>query len=143
LRDIPVHAKAVRFLSAEPLLEGISGEVNLAGFGWMIVGGESGGGPEHLWDPGEDWRREFGTRGRRTMRVDWARRLLRRAREAGVPFFFKQVTAFKPGQGEDALGRTFHEAPSPPHGKWADKPETAKMPEEGQQRGRERALPSP
>jgi protein gp37 len=43
LRDIPVHAKAVRFLSAEPLLEDISGEVNLAGFGWVIGGGGSGG----------------------------------------------------------------------------------------------------
>jgi len=34
---------AVRFLSIEPLLEGL-GEINLDGIHWVIVGGESGAG---------------------------------------------------------------------------------------------------
>lgn len=123
LREIPVHEKAVRFLSAEPLLEDISDHVNLDGFGWVIAGGESGAGPEHVWDSTKDWRKELETPpGRRTMDLDWARRLLQRSREAGVPFFFKQITAFRSGQGEDALGSKYHEVPPPPHGRWADKP---------------------
>jgi len=77
LRRIPVHPKAVRLLSAEPLLEDIADFVNLSGFGWVIVGGESG--PE------------------------WAEALLHRARATNIPFFFKQITAFRSGQGEDAL----------------------------------------
>jgi len=126
LRNIPVHPKAVRFLSAEPLLEDISGHINLEKFGWVIVGGESGQGPEYLWDSSKDWRKEFGAPGRRAMGLKWAHGLLQRAREANIPFFFKQVTASRPGQGEDALGRRYHEVPLPPHGKWAEKRETAR-----------------
>jgi len=52
LRRIPA---AVRFLSLEPLL-GPLPLLNLAGIGWVIVGGESGPGfrPLHL-----DWVREL------------------------------------------------------------------------------------
>tara|TARA_Y100000310_G_scaffold277658_1_gene295567 strand:+ start:144 stop:773 length:630 start_codon:yes stop_codon:yes gene_type:complete len=38
LRQVPA---AIRFLSLEPLLEGL-GEINLSGISWVIVGGESG-----------------------------------------------------------------------------------------------------
>ena len=120
LRRIPVHPQAVRFLSAEPLLEDISGEIDLSGFGWLIVGGESGGGPEYLWDARGNWRVEFNTPGRRTMRLEWAHSLLDKARPAGIPYFFKQVTAFRSGTGEAALGRPYQEFPPPPHGEWAE-----------------------
>jgi protein gp37 len=107
-------------LSAEPLLEDISGQIDLSGFGWVIVGGESGGGPEYLWDSSKDWRKEFDTTGRRTMRLEWAQSLLAKARVAGIPYFFKQVTAFRSGTGEDALGGLHQEFPPPPFGIWAE-----------------------
>lgn len=127
LRRIAVHPKAVRFLSAEPLLEDIAEDIDLSGFGWVIVGGESGSGPQYLWDPNADWRKEFDQRGRREMLLQWARRLRIVCKEAQVPFFFKQVTAFRPGQGEEALGRTYHEVPPPPFARWAVKPEQTQL----------------
>jgi protein gp37 len=36
---------ALRFVSVEPLLEDISRDINLEGFGWIATGGESGSGP--------------------------------------------------------------------------------------------------
>jgi protein gp37 len=120
LRRIPIHPRAVRFLSAEPLLEDISDEIDLGGFGWIIVGGESGGGPEYRWDSTKDWRKEFAAPGRRTMRLEWAHSLLANARIADIPYFFKQVTAFRSGSGEDALGRLYQEFPPPPHCEWPE-----------------------
>jgi len=120
LRRIPVHPKAVQFLSAEPLLEDISDQIDLSGFGWLIVGGESGGGPEYLWDSTKDWRKEFNAPGRRIMRLEWAQSLLAKARAAGIPYFFKQMTAFRSGAGEDALGQLYQEFPPPPHSVWAE-----------------------
>lgn len=60
----------LRFLSIEPLLEDL-GEIDLAGIGWVIVGGESG--------PGA-----------RPMRKDWVLSLRDQCRSQDVPFFFKQ-----------------------------------------------------
>jgi protein gp37 len=119
LRRIPIHARAVRFLSAEPLLEDISEQIDLSDFGWLIVGGESGGGPEYPWDARGEWRKEFDTPGRRTMRLEWAQNLLSKARSAGISYFFKQITAFRSGTGEDALGQLHQEFPPPPHSVWA------------------------
>jgi protein gp37 len=121
LRNVPVHPKAVRFVSCEPLLQDISQNINLEGFGWMIVGGESGSNPEYLWNPQGHWRAEMnaGETGRRTMEIGWAKDLLGKAQAAGIPFFFKQVTAGRSGTGEDALGETYQEFPEPPHGVWA------------------------
>ena len=48
LRRIPVHPRAVRFLSCEPLLENVAWEINLEGIGWVIAGGESGTNPEYI-----------------------------------------------------------------------------------------------
>jgi protein gp37 len=121
LRKIPVHPQALRFVSCEPLLEDIADQINLDGFRWLIVGGESGSGQEYLWDKAKDWRKEFDVAGRRTMKLEWARRLLEKSRAARIPFFFKQITSFRSGIGEDALGRVFHEFPPAPQGKWADK----------------------
>lgn len=114
LRKIPIHPKAVRWISAEPLLEDISAEINLDGFGWVVAGGESGNGDEYLWDRSKDWRSEFDIGGRRTMKLEWAARLRDKTKAAGLPFMFKQVTWPQSGYGVNALGRDWHEYPPPP-----------------------------
>lgn len=70
LRTIPAR---VRFLSIEPLLEDL-GEINLAGIGWVIVGGESG-------------------HGARFCRPEWIRSIRDQCRAAGVACFIKQLGA--------------------------------------------------
>lgn len=67
LREIDA---SVRFLSIEPLLEGL-GEIDLTGIHWVIVGGESG--PKA-----------------RPMRREWVDDIKRQCDDAGVAFFFKQ-----------------------------------------------------
>lgn len=67
LRETPAY---VRFLSCEPLLEGL-GPLNLTGIHWVIVGGESG---HHA----------------RPMQAQWARNIRRDCFKQSVPFFFKQ-----------------------------------------------------
>jgi protein gp37 len=62
---------AVRFVSAEPLLEDL-GSVNLKGINWLIVGGESG-------------------HGARPFHLDWARNLIRECKRQHVACFVKQV----------------------------------------------------
>lgn len=114
LRRIPIHRKAVRWISSEPLLEDISQDLNLDGFGWVVTGGESGSGAEYRWNPADDWRKEFTRAGRRTMKLEWALRLRDRTKAAGLPFMFKQVTSPKPGSGANALGKDWHEYPDPP-----------------------------
>jgi len=69
LLEIPA---AVRGLSVEPLLEPV--KLDLAGYGWVIVGGESG-----------PYARPFD--------LAWARDILRQCREAGVACFVKQMGA--------------------------------------------------
>lgn len=83
---------AVRFISAEPLLDAIrlmwswlpddveceiEGRVKTSGLDWVIVGGESG--------PGA-----------RVMHPDWARSLREQCTVRRVPFFFKQWGAWEP-----------------------------------------------
>jgi protein gp37 len=67
LRAVPA---AVRFLSVEPLLGPIP-NLDLAGIGWVIVGGESG--PD-----------------RRPVAAEWVRQIRDQCIAADVPFFFKQ-----------------------------------------------------
>ncbi len=94
LRKIPA---AIRFISAEPLLESLA-DINLDGFHWLIAGGESGS-------------------GFRPMREDWALELRdicsrkSAARPSGVGFHFKQHSAFRPGQGAELCGKMHHEPP--------------------------------
>jgi protein gp37 len=87
----------VRFLSLEPLLEDL-GTLNLSGVDWVIVGGESG--------PGF-----------RPMHLAWAHAILDQCRKAGIPFFFKQRSAFRPGTGDtldiDGVATRFHQFPEP------------------------------
>lgn len=67
LRKVPA---AVRFISFEPLLEGL-GDLDLTGIHWAIAGAESGSGA-------------------RTMDHAWVRRIRDQCIEQGVRFFFKQ-----------------------------------------------------
>ena len=91
LRRVPA---AVHFISAEPLLEDISSEVNLDNIQWVIVGGESG--------PGY-----------RGMPHEWARRLLTRCRthSPAIPFFFKQSAAPRTEMGVTLDGQHYKELP--------------------------------
>jgi protein gp37 len=119
LRRIPA---TVRWISAEPLIEDISADINLDGFHWVVAGGESGAGNEYLWNPDADWKSELkDVNGRRTMRPEWAVNLRNKVKAAGLPFMFKQVTNPISGYGYNALdGKDWHEFPHPPTGlKWA------------------------
>ena len=66
----------VRFISAEPLLGPI--DLYQPHFDWVIVGGESG--PN-----------------RREMDLNWARVLRDQCARVGIPFFYKQGNATRPG----------------------------------------------
>ncbi len=89
LRDAPA---GLRFLSVEPLLEDL-GEVDLAGIGWVIAGGESG--------PGA-----------RPVQKEWLQSLRDQCAAARVPFFFKQWGGTRKGKaGRELDGRTYDEVP--------------------------------
>lgn len=91
LRAVPA---AVRFLSCEPLL-GPLGDVDLAGIGWVIAGGESG--PAH-----------------RPVAAEWVRQLRDACGRQAVPFFFKQWGGPTPKSGGRRLdGQTWNEMPDP------------------------------
>lgn len=66
-----------RFISFEPLLGDI-GEVDFRLIDWIIIGGESG--PYH-----------------RPMNIEWARNLIRQAKEQGVAVWMKQLGGLHPG----------------------------------------------
>ena len=68
LRQLPAK---VRFISAEPILEGGMDDIYLAGIHWAIIGGESGV-------------------GYREMKKEWATDLLDSCEEQDVPVWFKQ-----------------------------------------------------
>jgi protein gp37 len=90
LRETPA---SVRFLSIEPLLEDL-GSVDLAGIGWVIVGGESG--PRA-----------------RPMREEWVVSLRDQCRSARVPFFFKQWGGVRKHEtGRQLRGRTYDQIPA-------------------------------
>lgn len=68
---------AVRWISAEPLLEQVSLKQFIGGIEWLVVGGESGSKA-------------------RPMHPEWARSLRDECKAAGVPFWFKQWGAWMP-----------------------------------------------
>lgn len=84
LRQIPC---ALRFISAEPLLESI-GDLNLDGIGWVAAGGMSG--PLHQ---------------KRKMKLEWAHELYEKCKHAGIPFLFKQSSNIYTERGIDGLAR--------------------------------------
>ena len=67
----------MKFISFEPLIGDI-GKVDLTGISWLIIGGESG--PHH-----------------RPMNVEWARNLVRQAKEQNVAVWMKQLGGIRPG----------------------------------------------
>lgn len=91
LLEIPT---AVPFVSAEPLLGPITLKPEwLRSVRWLIVGGESGA--DH-----------------RPMDLDWARSLRAECEAAGVAFFYKQGSGFRPGQDRELDGRLWEEYPT-------------------------------
>lgn len=84
-RDVPkllATPAAVRFLSAEPLLEPLALGRVPRGLDWVIVGGESG--------PGA-----------RPMHPNWARALRGQCAARRIPFLFKQWGEWAPGECAD------------------------------------------
>jgi protein gp37 len=84
---------AVRFISAEPLLESLE-SLPLEGIHWLIAGGESGS-------------------GHRPVREEWIVDLRDQCQRAGTAFFFKQWGGHRPKAGGRTLqGRTWDEMPA-------------------------------
>ncbi len=84
---------AVKFLSLEPLLDGLP-NLNLRGIDWVIVGGESG--------PGA-----------RPMEKSWVVEIREKCNRAGVAFFFKQWGGVQKSKtGRTLEGRTWDEMPA-------------------------------
>jgi protein gp37 len=84
---------AVKFLSIEPLLEGLRG-IDISGIDWIIVGGESG-------------------HGARLMRQEWVENILDACRVEKVDFFFKQWGGVhKSAAGRMLHGKTYDEMPT-------------------------------
>ena len=87
IRDLKATPAAARMLSIEPLLEPLNlMPDDLTDMDWVIVGGESGEGSRHM-DPG------------------WAEEIRVQCLDARVPFFFKQVSAFRPDTPLDEVQR--------------------------------------
>ena len=76
LRQVPIHPKAIRWVSAEPLLGPITfaGLSSLADYGWLISGGESGD-AKHPPRPAN---------------LDWFRQVRDQCVAAGIPYTHKQ-----------------------------------------------------
>jgi len=93
LADLQEAPASVRFLSVEPLLEGL-GRMNLNGIHWVIVGGESG-------------------HGARPLRREWVTSIRDQCDEAGIPFFFKQWGGVrKKSAGRELDGQTYDGFPA-------------------------------
>jgi protein gp37 len=89
LRTVPV---AVRFVSAEPLLDSLA-DLDISGIDWLIAGGESG-------------------MGFRACRPEWIRELRDKCQRTGAAFFFKQWGGRTHSAGGRLLdGRTWDEYP--------------------------------
>jgi len=93
LADLQRAPASIRFLSIEPLLEGL-GTINLDGIHWVIVGGESG-------------------HGARPLKREWVTEVRDQCDEAGVPFFFKQWGGVqKKRAGRELDGQTYDGFPT-------------------------------
>lgn len=90
LRQVPA---AVRFVSAEPLLESLIA-LDLQDIDWLIAGGESG-------------------HNHRACNAEWVRELRDKCIEHNVAFFFKQWGGYNPKtKGRELDSRTWNEFPS-------------------------------
>lgn len=93
LREAPA---SVRFLSVEPLLEGL-GALNLDQIHWVIVGGESG-------------------HGARPLKKEWVASIRDQCEKSGVAFFFKQWGGVRKKRAGRLLeGRTYDGFPARTH----------------------------
>ena len=86
LRSVPA---AVRFISAEPLLEALP-NLDLSSIHWLIAGGESG-------------------HNARRMNEEWALDLRDQCAAANVAFFFKQWGGRTPKAGGRELNGSYHD----------------------------------
>lgn len=92
IQELRGATAAVRFLSVEPLLEGL-GRLRLRAIDWVIVGGESG-------------------HGARPMQPEWVREIRDQCLASEVSFFFKQWGGVrKHVTGRELDGRTWDEFP--------------------------------
>lgn len=89
LAEVPA---ATRFISYEPALGPPTG-LDLTGIDWVIYGGESGP-------------------GRRPDSIEWARELRSMCQASSIPFFYKQASAFLPGQSHLLDGELVQEFPN-------------------------------
>ncbi len=87
--DLRAAPASVRFLSIEPLLEGL-GTLDLAGISWVIVGGESG--------PGA-----------RPLEINWVRSVRDQCKKSKVPFFFKQWGGVRKKENGRTLDGRIHD----------------------------------
>ena len=93
IRELARIPNVNRFVSVEPLLGPLGWRMNLAGIGWVIVGGESG--------PNA-----------RPMRKRWVEGVRDQCTDQGVPFFFKQWGGKnKAATGRELDGKTYDELP--------------------------------
>jgi protein gp37 len=93
IADLQKAPASVRFLSVEPLLEGL-GRINLKGIHWVIVGGESG-------------------HGARPLKKEWVTEVRDQCNDASVPFFFKQWGGVrKKRAGRELDGQTYDGFPA-------------------------------
>ncbi len=93
INEIQTAPASVRFLSVEPLLEGL-GRLHLEGIHWVIVGGESG-------------------HGARPLKKEWVTSIRDQCEEAGIPFFFKQWGGVRKKHAGRALdGQTYDGFPA-------------------------------
>ena len=106
---------ALRFLSAEPLLEELDLHGRLDGIGWVIVGGESGAHLRREWreralvgpDPAGGWVPKAEC-------VEWLRLIRDDLADAGVPLWFKQWGGPGPNSAGHLLdGKEIYERPDP------------------------------
>lgn len=95
IQDLQKSPARVRFLSIEPLLEGL-GKMNLDGIHWAIVGGESG-------------------HGARPIKAEWVTAIRDQCIDSDIPFFFKQWGGVrKKAAGRLLDGHTYNEFPARP-----------------------------
>ena len=101
IRHLLASPAGLRFLSLEPLLEGV-GPLDLSGISWVIVGGESGPGARPMAEP-------------------WVLDIRDQCARAGVAFFFKQWGRARPKSGGRRLQGAVHDAlPARPFGRGSD-----------------------
>lgn len=102
---LKVPAK-IKFLSCEPLLDGLDLKKYLSGLDWCIIGGESGNGSKP-----KDSSVKYGYR---ECKLEWIEDIVVQCQDAKVPIFVKQLgTHLSKNMGlNDRTGSDINELPS-------------------------------